>query len=297
MIEGQVNPPHTAIMKPAWVISLLIAVLASRLPAQSTISPINKHSYGANTGWMDWHADSTNGVAVSSFVCAGWVYAANVGWIHVGGGAPANGIQYQNNTATDYGVNLTPSGKLRGYAYGANIGWINFEDLGDPHINLLTGKFGGSIYSANCGWISLNTVFAYVETSSIQPGPDTDGDGLPDAWELTNYNSLDGGANDDTDGDGQSSLEEYLAGTDPDDSSSVLAITYHASTGGTFTTITWNSVMNRNYRIQQSIDLGNWTDSGIGIIPPAGPSTTDSFTHPYSSKRFFRVVALNPLAP
>jgi hypothetical protein len=265
--------------------------------AQSTISTTNKSSYGANIGWMDWRANSTNGVVVSTYVCAGWLYSANVGWIHVGGGAPANGMQYQNNSATDYGVNLSPSGKLRGYAYGANIGWLNFENLGDPHINLLNGKFGGSVYSANCGWISLNTLFGHVETSTIQPGLDSDSDGLPDAWELTHYGSLSGGAGADTDGDGQTSLEEYLAGTDPNDPASVLAITSHTTSGGTLTTLTWKSTMTRNYRIEQSTDLGTWFDSGLGIIPPAGSTTSDAFAHPYSPKRFFRVLALNPLAP
>jgi hypothetical protein len=120
---------------------------------------------------------------------------------------------------------------------------------------------------------------------------------FPDAWELANYNSLDGAANDDTDGDGQSSLEEYLAGTNPNDPASVLAITNHASTGGINTTLTWKSVMNRNYRIQQSTDLNSWLDSGLGVIAPEGATTTDAFAHPYSPKRFFRVLALNPLAP
>lgn len=285
-------------MKPAWLLPILIAGLAHSARAQSTISTTNKFSYGANFGWMDWRADSTNGVVVSSFVCAGWVYSANVGWIHLGSGVPANGIQYQNNSATDFGVNLSNTGKLRGFAYGANIGWINFENLGDPHINLLNGKFGGSVFSANCGWISLSTVFAYVQTSTIQPGLDGDGDGLPDAWELSNFNnSLAGGANDDVDGDGQTSLEEYLAGTDPNDPASVLAITSHSTSGGISTTLTWKSVMNRNYFIEQSLDLNTWLDSGIGSIPPAGLSTSGVFAHPYSAKRFFRVRVVNPLAP
>ena len=272
--------------------------MAMSVAAQTTINTANKYSYGANIGWMNWRGDGTNGAVVSAYVCSGSIYSANVGWINLGSGVPANGIQYQNNNATDFGVNLSNTGKLRGYAYGANIGWLNFENLGDPHINLLNGKFGGSVFSANCGWISLSTLFAYVQTDTVQPGVDTDGDGLPDAWELSNYNnSLAGGANDDTDGDGQTSLEEYLAGTNPNDPSSVLAITNHVSTGGIATTLTWKSEMNRNYRIQQSTDLNSWIDSGLGIIPPTGPSTTDAFAHPYSPKRLFRVVALNPLAP
>lgn len=34
------------------------------------------------------------------------IYGANVGWINMGSGDPANHIQYQNNSATDFGVNF-----------------------------------------------------------------------------------------------------------------------------------------------------------------------------------------------
>lgn len=284
-------------MRPKWMIPVLIAAMAMSAAAQTTINTSNKYSYAANLGWMDWRGDGTNGAVVSAYVCSGSIYSANVGWINLGSGAPANGIQYQNNSATDFGVNLSNTGKLRGFAYGANIGWINFENLGDPHINLLNGKFGGSVFSANCGWISLSTLFSYVQTDTMQPGVDTDGDGLPDAWELTQYGNLAGGAGADTDGDGQNSLEEYLAGTNPNNPASVLAITSHTTSGGTLTTLTWRSEPNRNYFIEQSMDLNSWLDSGLGNIPPAGPTTTEAFTHPYSSKRFFRVRAVNPLAP
>ncbi|UOY06099.1 hypothetical protein L0P88_19500 [Muricauda sp. SCSIO 64092] len=39
---------------------------------------------------------------------------------------------------------------------------------------------------------------------------DTDMDGMPDVWEVANYGSLATGANDDTDGDGYTNLEEFL---------------------------------------------------------------------------------------
>lgn len=59
---------------------------------------------------------------------------------------------------------------------------------------------------------------AFVENPNIfGPGFDTDMDGMPDLWEMQyglNYdNSLD--ANEDTDQDGLTNLEEYLAGTNP----------------------------------------------------------------------------------
>jgi len=46
--------------------------------------------------------------------------------------------------------------------------------------------------------------------------PDTDGDGMPDKWEVENsLNPLINDANDDADGDGVCNLEEYYLGTDP----------------------------------------------------------------------------------
>ena len=77
----------------------------------------------------------------------GFIYGENVGWINLGSYNPANHIQYQNNSATDFGVNftkVTPTiANLRGFAYGANIGWINFESLGNARVSLFTGTFSG----------------------------------------------------------------------------------------------------------------------------------------------------------
>src|SRR5437016_5663720 len=88
--------------------------------AATTIDAANKYAYGANLGWMDWRGDTNNGAVVGEYVCAGYIYAANAGWINLGSGAPANQIQYQNNAAADFGVNQDGLGNLRGYAYGAN---------------------------------------------------------------------------------------------------------------------------------------------------------------------------------
>jgi len=47
------------------------------------------------------------------------------------------------------------------------------------------------------------------------PSGDTDGDGLPDAWEMTHFSSLAQGPGGDPDGDGAANLQEFRAGTDP----------------------------------------------------------------------------------
>ena len=136
---------------------LLLALLSNfnllhpaLLQASSTIDPFNKYSWGENIGWMDWSGGSgetATGAFLSEYVCSGYIYSANVGWINLGSGSPANGIQYQNNSATDFGVNLDAFGNLRGYAYSADVGWINFETNGAPTINRIelttTAKVAG----------------------------------------------------------------------------------------------------------------------------------------------------------
>jgi len=289
-------------MKQFVSILVLSVMLGWRADAATTINAVNKFSYGANFGWLDWRGDGTSGAVIGDYVCSGYIYAANAGWIYLGGNAPANGIQYQNNSATDYGVNQDGQGNLRGYAYGANIGWVNFENTGAPKVDLATGKFSGSIYSANCGWISLSNAFAYVQTDTIAAGADSDGDGIADAWELSRTNTLATfTASSDTDGDGVSDRNEYFAGSNPLDAGDHLQITAFGTTpGGTGVTLTWRSVPTRSYDIQQTLDLKlpSWFDSGLGLIAPDGPSTTRWLAVTNDAPmRFYRVRAVKPLAP
>lgn len=287
-------------MKKCYPILVVITLLVGRAGAATAINALNKYSYGANLGWLDWRGDPNSGAVIGEYVCAGNLYAANVGWISLGGGAPTNGIQYLNLAASDFGVNHDGLGNLRGYAYGANIGWVNFENQGGAKVDLVTGQLSGSVYSANCGWISLSNAFAYVQTDLIAPGTDTDGDGLADAWEWQNFGSLAQGAGGDLDGDGFTNLQEYLAGTDPNSASSKLVITtYLTAPGGTAATVSWPSVMTRKYFIQQTLDLTTplWFDSGLGLISPDAASTSRSFTGTNAPTRFLRVKAVKPLSP
>ncbi len=284
--------------------ALLLAV-SFPLPvhADTTIDAANNYAYGANIGWMDWTGDTVNGVVIGEYVCSGYIYSANVGWINLGSGTPANQIQYQNDSATDFGVNCDSAGNLTGYAYGANIGWITFEPTyGQPQINLLTGQLSGYAWSANCGWISLSNAVAYVQTDTILPSAlDPDGSGLPIAWELTYFGTMGVDPNADPDGDGVSNYQEYLAGTDPTDPDSVLSIISESfAPGGTNALITWNSVSARYYSIQSTPSLNSplWTDSGLGLVAPAaGATTTAAFADTNAPVRFYRVQAVRPLMP
>ena len=158
----------------------------------------------------------------------------------------------------------------------------------------------GYVYGANIGWISLSNAQAFVETDEVRKGADTDGDGITDAWELERTNTLAYFKNTvDHDNDGMNDLEEYLAGTDPLSSSSLLNISSlsllaHASTSR----VTWASVATRYYYVEKVAAVTNavWTDSGLDLEAPDGSATTREFADS-ATNRFYRVRAVRPLTP
>jgi hypothetical protein len=80
------------------------------------------------------------------------------------------------------------------------------------------------------------------------------------------------GPNDDPDGDGMTNREEYLAGTDPNDSNSKLDFTdLDQVLEGTFE-VSWKSVAGRTYSLHSSTNLLTGFDrkmmSGIRATPP-----------------------------
>jgi len=276
-----------------------LAILIGSAKAATTINSTNNRAYGANIGWVNWTGDTNNGAVIGEYVCSGYIYAANAGWINLGSGNPTNGIYYQNQSANDFGVNQDGLGNLRGYAWGANIGWINFENLGAPAVDLKSGVITGFVYSANCGWIGLSNSFARVQTDQILPGQ-LDANGLPLAWELQNFGATGIDPNADPDHDGMSNKQEYLAGTNPNDATDKLAI---ASTtlpsAGASVSLSWKSVPSRYYLIQKTLDVSPpaWTDSGLGLIASDGTFTTRTFVDAATPERFYRVQAVRPLQP
>src|SRR3954467_4918727 len=128
--------------------AITLAFIASGR-ADTTIDSVNHHAWGANIGFTDWRPNTTDGANIGPNFCVGFIYAANVGWIKMGTGAPANGTTYSNSSASDYGVNCSAGAlgekNLRGFAYGANIGWLNFEETGNPRVVLSTGQLRGFV--------------------------------------------------------------------------------------------------------------------------------------------------------
>ena len=294
-------------MKPFFSLVILSTILAHPTLAGTTFDNTEKFAWGANTGWISFRHDqptSPAGVVFGGAFLSGYAYAANTGWIHFGNGSPANGYAY-SNTGSDHGVNHDGAGNLSGFAWCANTGWINFgwaspSHANRPRVDLLTGAFTGHAWSANTGWVNLGTGLL---TTQSMAHVDSDGDGIPDWWEMLHFGNLTtANATSDTDGDGVSDLAEYLADTDPNDPDSYLKIVSHSHDHEiTQTTLEFTTTPTRLDRIEYSDDLGQgapWTDSALGTFAPdAGSTTIKTITYPDNPRKFFRATAIVPLTP
>lgn len=124
---------------------------------------------------------------------------------------------------------------------------------------------------------------------------DTDGDGMPDAWE--NTYGLDAGdpddAGEDPDSDGQSNLTEFLSGTDPRDAGSRFGITSIASIGADGVRLSFTAQAGKAYVIQfrDSLTAGNWQE--LIDVPAESNARLYSFIDslpPGTRTRFYRLI-------
>lgn len=101
-------------------------------------------------------------------------------------------------------------------------------------------------------------------------GADSDGDGLPDAWEeaiiaLFGGTLADINPDDDTDGDGISNLNEYLAGTYAFDPSDGFRLSV-ASVNAGDSILEFLAIRGRTYAIESSLDLRQWTAVRFRVV-------------------------------
>jgi len=137
----------------------------------------------------------------------------------------------------------------------------------------------------------LNLEASRLVNVTVTGVTDADGDGLPDSWETQfgldpNDSTGVNGANGDGDGDGFINIQEYLAGTNPQNPESLLRIT-QLSNGGR--RVTWESVPGRNYQVYSAPEI-TYAFEPISAAITAFQGTT-SYTNnaPLTAREFYRV--------
>ncbi len=197
---------------------------------------------------------------------------------------------------------------------------------GDPvTTNYASGPAGATFTNGVFTWTAMpvsfvNTTNLVVFSADDQQGAsnsvvtnvvqivvpfDYDGDGLGDDWEITHFADLDEGAGDDADGDGQSNLDEYIAGTSPTNASSLFRV----NAIGQNTRVAVPTVSGRLYRVfyaddnytngivwtpfaNQAGGVGTWLENSAtgGVFTFVDDQTTNTtLAPPAQGRRFYRV--------
>ncbi len=130
-------------------------------------------------------------------------------------------------------------------------------------------------------------------TATITTVADSDGDGIPDAVETAlGLNPSDASdAAGDLDHDTMTNVEEYVAGTDPNNPLSYLKVE-QATTPGT-AIIKVAAVANRSYIVQYTDDLaaGQWNRLG-GVVAQSVDRIEQLTDNTWTARRFYRIVLL-----
>jgi hypothetical protein len=157
----------------------------------------------------------------------------------------------------------------------------------DAELEVYGGEFllaGGTltvdtlvITNAGAQFIHTGGTLTY-RNLQINPNQSVVGDGIPNGWKqqygLDPFDPTVAGA--DPDHDGMSNLQEYLAGTNPTNSASLLKITSLTMTNGNVR-VGWSAVGGKSYLLQTNSVMGSaFADaSPVITIPGIGPVATN----------------------
>lgn len=160
---------------------------------------------------------------------------------------------------------------------------LAYEQISWTYLQLLTN---GAILVTNvANWAVVSNTGSYA---SHPTATDSDGDGMPDYYEVNNgLNPFVNDANGDLDGDGLSNYQEYLAGTQANNPNSVFRVSRINLASGQVR-VTWTSEAGRSYTVHAASDVrGPYT--AVRTVPSAGAGETFTDFAPAPALQFFRI--------
>lgn len=114
-------------------------------------------------------------------------------------------------------------------------------------------------------------------------------DGMDDDWKLRHFGHLDVDPDEDADGDGFTNLQEFLAGTDPLDAGSFLALRTETLDIPGVTRLHWPARNGQRYRVEKSYDLENWMLDREYTATNDGMMSAIVFDDNHEGRAFYRV--------
>ena len=201
----------------------------------------------------------------------------------------------------------TPDGvPIASYRMGANSQIGNFYLLRlalesvSPVAHTNASEVGNSVHIIvrEGAAVRGQTTYIFPERGNVQrtdfgtPSGDSDGDGLPDAWEVANFGSLNQNPNT-INANGQTTLNNFTAGSNPNDANTLFQV--NISNSGSQTLVSFLARRAdgsgyegraRYYSLESSTNTASWTGVA-GFTNLVGNNQTVTFQSPAASAPAF----------